>query len=62
MNGRKLVSIVLVLVCMAAPAFADKTDALNILLITLLILGVIGCSNKAVYENIRINQSNDLIK
>jgi hypothetical protein len=35
---------------------------MNILLITLLILGVIGCSNKAVYENIRINQRNDCIK
>ena len=29
MNGRKLVSIVLVLVCMSTTAFADKTDALQ---------------------------------
>lgn len=48
---------------MAINFFKNSVDlTMNILLIMLLVIGVIGCSNKTVYENIRINQRNECIK
>lgn len=35
---------------------------MNKLLILLTVLGVAGCSNKAIYENMRLNQRNECIE
>lgn len=35
---------------------------MNKLLIILMLLGVAGCSNRAIYENLRIQQRHDCLK